>query len=816
MNTDSRDRFDDNGFPLSYVNTIRLLLFLFFWLVIGILAFGQAPLRVTLISDAASADEPSLDSLIGGELQAILSSRYALDLTTLYTGGETAAVESALTTAYQRAAVVVATGLGSSTVLMERGRYVKPSIAAVVLDAGGRGGAEGTGIENFTFVQSPFDIERDVRTLREIAGVDQITVLTTANLRPQLTKLIGAVLPDGQATYLSASGSAAAILAQIGDAKAVYLTPLSGILSLGQQRQLLQGLTDRGIATLGMLDQPLLSLGGLAAYSSEENLEQLPRRVALDALRIMDGVPAATFSTLLTTYTSELLLDMAVARRAGIYPSWETMRGATLLNPNDLPDARVLTLEGAVLEGLAGNLGYDLSKYDVALAVSDVDIARSDLLPQLDVATTVTRLDGQTVASSFGQQGKYNWTANGTLNQVILSEPALANVAINRFLLEGQQAALEQTQLDVVLDVATAYLNALQAKVFADLQNSNLAVTRANLNSALTKREVGAVGATDVYRWESEIALNEIEVNNAKAQLAQSRYNINQLLNRPINEEFQLPEFTGQDSLLGLVGQTILPLLNNPQDLDRLANFLAEEARRNLPALDQLNAAINAQERQLLSAERAFYLPQVSVNGQYNYRVANYGTVALPEDLGFDFGGDDRPRSTYTIAMRVGIPIFQAGRRKFQAQRARVAVLQAQTQRQDLENQLVQRLYSDVETMVASYRNLNLARTAAETSSKNFAIIEDLYRAGATNVTSVVDAQNVTLQSNINATNAGYQFVADFIACSARPAATSFSRGRPTRPPSCSASWNSSSKINQREIFTSIPALPVPSYRLWW
>ncbi|NJB85935.1 outer membrane protein TolC [Lewinella marina] len=747
-----------------HVRAIRFFLFLFFWFAVNMLASAQPPLRVTLISDATSATDPSIDSLLTTELTALLESRYALELTTLYTGGEENSIKTVLPQAYQAADVVIGSGLATSSFLLGLETYPKPTIAAVVLTSDDRGGPEGTGIENFTFVQSPFNIHRDLTALEGIADLDRLTVLTTAAFRPSIGKVIDSYLPE-RADYVVARSSATAILSEIGaDVPAVYITPLAGQVSLAEQQVLLDSLTARGVATFAMLDQPLLDLGVLAAYSSTENLEQLPRRVALDVLRIMDGVPTARLSTDLTTYTSELIINMATARRSGVYPNWETMAGATLLNPNDLTEAKVLTLQGAVLEGLANNLGYNLSTYDVALARSDLDIARSDLLPQFKAATTVTRLDGQTVASSFGQQGQYNWTANSTIDQVILSEPVLANIAINRFLLEGQQAALEQSQLDVVLNVATAYLNVLQSKVFADLQVQNLAVTRANLNAAQTKSQVGAVGATDVYRWESELALNNIEINQANAQLAQARYNLNQLLNRPINDEFRIPEFTGQDSLLGLMGQTILPLLNTPRDLDRLANFLAEEARRNLPALEQLDAAIRAQERQLLSAKRAFYLPTVAINGQYNYRVANYGTVPLPEDLGFDFGGEDRPRSTYTVALQVAIPIFQGGRRKFQAERARVAVLQVQTQRKDLENQLLQRLYSDVENMVASYRNLNLAREAAETSIKNFRIIEDLYRAGATNVTSLVDAQNVTLQSNINATNAGYQFVADFIA----------------------------------------------------
>ncbi len=78
---------DKDGIPLRYVSSIRYLLLVFFWLVLGLLAFAQSPLRVTMLSDAGAAGEPSLDSLIGSELEAILASRYQLDLGTLYTGG---------------------------------------------------------------------------------------------------------------------------------------------------------------------------------------------------------------------------------------------------------------------------------------------------------------------------------------------------------------------------------------------------------------------------------------------------------------------------------------------------------------------------------------------------------------------------------------------------------------------------------------------------------------------------------------------------------------------------------------------------------
>jgi len=738
-------------------------------LLAGLLLFGgaltaQSPLRVTLLSDAANAEEPSLDTLIQSELTALLGTRYQLELTTRYTGGGSLAeLTSAIEEAYAAADVVIGTGLGSSQLLMQRGSYPKPTIAAVVLEPTLPGGEEGTGIENFTYIRSPFDLQRDLDTLSALQPYAELTVVTTPGFESALSQAVPRYT-DASVSVITAGATAAATLAKMPETtEAVYFTPLSTVLSETELTELIGEINDRGLPTMSLIDYPLLDLGVLTAFASDENLRRLPRRVALDVLRISDGLDPATFSTDLESYNNTLLINMATVRKTGIYPTFELMRRAVLLNPVEVETGPQLTLEGAILEGLARNLGYRIDQYELALARTDVDVARSNLLPQLGAGTTMTVIDDQSVASSFGLQGRYNWTAAATIKQVVLSESAFANVAIQRLLAEGQEAALEASQLDVVLDVGTAYLSVLQAREFLRLQNENLNVTRANYDLAVNQQALGASAATDVYRWESELALGAINVNDAEAQLAQARYNLNQLLDRAVDTEFSLPAFSGQDSLLGIIGGTILPVLRTPRDIDRLTDFLAAEARRNLPTLRQLDLAIAAQERQVKSRQRSFYLPEIAINGQYNYRIGNYSTVPLPPEFNFDFAANDRPRSTYNIALGAQIPIFQGGLRKAQLEQAKVSALQTATQRQNTENQLIQRLYSNVEDLVASYRNLNLARNAAATAERNFSIIEDLYRGGATDVTSLVDAQNVVLQSRINATNIGYQFVADFL-----------------------------------------------------
>ncbi|PPK85218.1 outer membrane protein TolC [Neolewinella xylanilytica] len=741
-------------------SVFRSFLLLAGLLLLGGAAAAQTPLRITLVSDAAPTAGVGLDSLIGEELQSLLGTRFKLQLDRRALGQ---AGDSVIDRAYAEADLVIGTGIASSQALLDRSSYPKPTIAAIVVDPTAPADSVGTGVPNLTYVRSPFDIRRDLDTLATLHEYDRLTVVTTENFREPLALQL-ADYPGAEVTVIAAQPTAAATWSHIPTGTdAVYFTPVTEVLPAAEARELLGLLNDGGIATMSLLDYPLLELGVLAAYSSEDNISRLPRRVALDALRITDGLDPATFSTRIEGNNQSLIINMAAARASGIYPAFDVMRRSVLLNPVAVESGPVLTLEGAIVEGLARNLGYRIDEYEVALARTDVEVAEANLLPQLGVGTSLTLLDPQTTASSFGLQGRYNWTGSATLSQVILSEPAFANVAIQRLLAEGQEEALRSSQLDVVLDVSTAYLNVLQSKEFLRLQNENLNVTRANYDLAVNQRELGAAAATDVYRWESELALGSINVNDAEARLAQARYQLNQLLDHDIDAEFRLPTFTGQDSLLGIIGETLLPLLKTPRDIDRLADFLADEARRNLPTLRQLDLAIAAQERQAKARERAFYLPEIGVEGQLGYRIGNYATTPLPEEFNFDFAAADRPWGTYTIAVGASIPIFQGGLRRAQLEQAKLSALQTATQRENTENQLVQRLYSSVETLVASYRNLRLAREAAATSERNFAIIEDLYRSGAANVTSLVDAQNVVLQSRVNATNLGYQFVADFL-----------------------------------------------------
>jgi outer membrane protein TolC len=174
-----------------------------------------------------------------------------------------------------------------------------------------------------------------------------------------------------------------------------------------------------------------------------------------------------------------------------------------------------------------------------------------------------------------------------------------------------------------------------------------------------------------------------------------------------------------------------------------------------LPTLNILDNNIKVQQRLNLSKERAFYLPAASLSGNVNKLLGKYN---IPD--GFDPLGN---ATTWNIGLGINYPIFQGNRRNKELQQSQIQLDQLALRRKDIENQLELRIRSNMENIYVAYSQVTLAREAADAAAKNFDIIQDSYNQGQVNITTLIDAQNNTLQTELNATNAIYSFILDFL-----------------------------------------------------
>ncbi len=734
--------------------------------------------HISIIDDKtdSTSDELNLSTRIRDEVQAILKNRYQVTFDLYFGDFQVDMIRQKLEEAYAKPEVdlVIASGVLSSGIMAQRDTYPKPSIASVILDNELQRvplNPDGSsGIPNFTYLQTPFNISRDLNTLKRVHSFQKVGFVGPEKLANilnfPLEELFQKAAQDAGADYelVSIQADVSNTLAQMDeDIDAIYLLPFLGQYTSNQRRNIIEGINSKKLPSTALLGEVPVQEGVLLAYEAENNIRLIPRRIATNSLKILEGQEAADLKVAIPVYTENVIINMATAKQTGYYPDFDLMAESMLINVNVSQSEDELSLQKVILRSLESNLDIKVVEKDVELADKDVDIAQSDLLPQIDANTNLNVQDQTSTDISFGAQGRWNWTVGGSLSQVIFNEPVLANIAINKHLREAETQVLKETQLDIIQQATTAYLTLLQAKTFVRIQRDNVLVTKENYDIAKAKESVGYSGVSDLNRWTSELAQSNIELNSDQANYRQSQFLLNQLLNFPVNQDFQTQDVSLNDQLLLVTDQRITDLIKNYGDLDKLASFMVEEGMRELPELKQIQAGILATERQRKSQWRRFYLPSVQLSGNTNYLIERWDTSPSSLGQGDAFSSFTEQVPTWSFNLTLSYPIFSGNQRRLNLQRTYISLAQLKDQTLSLRLQLELRIRSALEVASASFFRIELSEIAADAARKNFEIMQDSYSQGLVNITSLIDAQNASLQATLNAENAIYQFIIDFL-----------------------------------------------------
>lgn len=746
----------------NHVRSFLLLSFLLF----GFEVRAQQPFVVAIVSDAAEEGIHPFEGAIKAEITALLASRYELSFTEIYTNGDINNINNAIATTYSanQADVVIGSGVISSKILANRGSYSIPTIASIQITADDHQQVTATektsGIPNFTYISSAFNIAAGIQVLHQICRCEKLAVLTNAGF-----STIGLnkedIYPDSEPEleWLPLTQELSNTVASIpDDVGGVYiLSPLANYPP-GEVSRFLTQLNERKLPSFTLFDSPMLELGAYAAFISKDNLQKITRRIALNVEKVAEGNDPRDFPVDVEAFTNQLVVNMETVNKIGKYPNWTLLDNALLVNINRPNATRMLSLKGAIAEGIENNLGYSIETKQTQISAQDLNLAKSNYLPQLTLESTAFFLDSNTVNSSFGTRGSFNWTAEASFSQLILSEPALANIAIQKLLFESQQQVQKQSELDVILEVAQRYFNYMQVLSVAELQNDNIRAINQNLTIASDKAQVGYSGTSDVYRWQTELYLAKADLYNTNAQLKAVSFQLNESLNRPIDEVFAIEGTEDINQFISQLDETFLAFIQDQQAFARLTDFMVTEARQNLPEAQQIQLAISAQERLLKSNKRSFYLPTLGFGAGYEYPLS----IVNPGDPLPIPGVTITNNPTWNAAFQLSIPITAGGSRSFQLEKTRVGLYQLQDQQMDIYNLLELQVRANMELVNASFNNMRLTRQAASSAEKNIEIVRNLYQSGQVDVITLVDAQNALLGAQINATNAAYQFMIDY------------------------------------------------------
>ena len=753
----------------------------------AVLLPAQKPVvRIGVLLDGPAEGNDATSSLFQREIAQLLAEEYdvqfpaAKRLTGDWTAaGAGAAIDQLL--ADPEVDHVLTLGFIGSQVIAGRGPLPKPSFAAFVSDpsiqgipsetlelpvaAGETESITVSGVANLSYVTMGIDTDKEVVVYREVSPFSRLAVLSMGALReafPDLEARIkqGVTLPGlNRIDVVWVGGSVEQAVAEIpADSDAVLVTFLSQ-WSSDDFDQFIAALIERKLPSFTLSGVDQVERGILATMVRTETFVRRARRIAVNMQQVLSGEPAAHMRVDFDR-RERLTINMATARAIGVSPTFKIMTEAELLNEERTIAPRTLSLASVIREAENVNLDLAVADRNVTAGLRLVKLARSALLPQFEISGGATFIDKDRAALGAGQNPQRLLSGTISGSQLLYSDDVKASYDIERSLQDLREEERAQLRLDIVLEAAETYLNVLRAKTVERVQKNNLSLTRSNLELAQVRVDIGQAGREEVFRWESQIAINRRDVVDASAFRNQAEIALNRILNRPSEESFLTTEAGLNDPELITSFEQIQPYVETPAVFDLFRDFMTQEGFAQSPELRQLEASVRARQREVTASSRSFYIPRVGASAE-GTMLGRYGEGSQqPPGILSSFWTN---RYNWSVGIGASLPVFQGGAQRARLGRAEEELQRATLQRDATQLRVEERIRSVLHQTGASFVGIELAADAAEAARRNLDLVRDRYAEGIAEILVLLDAQNQALGADLAAANAIFDYLIDLV-----------------------------------------------------
>jgi outer membrane protein len=277
------------------------------------------------------------------------------------------------------------------------------------------------------------------------------------------------------------------------------------------------------------------------------------------------------------------------------------------------------------------------------------------------------------------------------------------------------RAQLLSTEETVLLDGVTAYMDVVRDEATVKLRENNVAVLQKQRDATQEQFKVGELTRTDVAQSQARLAGAQADLINAQGQLAVSRSNFEHAIGRPAET---------------LENEPALPALPKEQQI------AIDQAEKRNPYLVAARENAKAADYAVDSADGAL-MPQLSVNGQYQYTQSNpsYGPGAF---------------HILTVTGNLNVPIYQGGAEEAAVRQAKELRGQAELNVADTERQVLDstrtawQAYTSAEATIAS----NQAQVEANKVAYQGVKLEQ--QVGARTILDVLNAEQELLNSQVS------------------------------------------------------------------
>lgn len=666
--------------------------------------------------------------------------------------------------------IIITLGILSSYISLEKGNMKKPVFSPFVLKEllPKIKDLKNSNIKNLNYITSNLNLISQMENFQKISTFDKLTIIIdeeTLKIMPAMKNLFDIYTNkyDMNIKYVIIDEDLNSAMEKIKDSQAIFMAPIHSI-SKENKNELIKYINENKIPSFSIFNAEPVENGVLAGYSYEKEIRKRLRATAINISFYLEGQQVEDLPVVVDSINPELVINMKTVEKTGIWPSWEILSEAKLINfISDKSSENALNLEEVIDIALENNPSINALKKDLDLGKLNVKKAKTNYKPDITANISGSVID-EDRAESLITQSEQTLNAGITLTQIIFSEDANMNIDVNNEQLKLKEEQLKKAELDLVLETGEAYFNVLKAEAYARIQKINIEMTKKNLEIAKNKKSAGISGASDIYRWESELANSISNLIESIVNINLAKANLKRIMNYDLLEKIEIKDIDLLDKSLPTSNQELIKYISNQSKVDVFSAYLIESMLRNSPELKMVEYGINIQERLVKNADNKRFMPTIAFQANYTKsNIISEGAGSSSPDFSSLYSiSDDATRQTFgnligafgnpdednwSVGLSFSLPIYSGGELKTDKEIALSEVEKLEYQKEAITKGLEQQVISYLLKVVSEYSKIKNAEISSDSAKKALNLINDAYSRGVVSITDQMSAQTASISA---------------------------------------------------------------------
>jgi len=338
----------------------------------------------------------------------------------------------------------------------------------------------------------------------------------------------------------------------------------------------------------------------------------------------------------------------------------------------------------------------------------------------------------------------------------------------NKFLLKAELSNLERLKNDISLNVASAYLQILFNKELVEVSQSQLDITRQQIERTKQLVEAGTLARGSLLEIKSQAANEELNLVNAQNQLESSLLTLTQLLELDSIGDFDIarPDFSEIEKDVPL----------------KPVSTIFSDAKEILPRVESAEYNLEAKEKALDIAKGGLS-PSLSLNFAYGTRYSSIrnkltgydeatipigetvsgeeviATQRFPTYSDYAFSDQLKDNANTSIMLNLSIPIFNGLKANYSIDNARVSKLQAEYSLESTKNNLYKDIQSARSDAISAWKKYQAAKKTVESMEESFKYTKQKFEVGLVNSVEYNTAKNNLTKAKSDLLQAKYEYL---------------------------------------------------------